>query len=260
MRRFLAWAAALVLACDLAVVAVRVGTVGGAPGNAAAPGRSAVGDAGGGTASGPAPTPTRARVTGQVVSIAADAEQAGTIPAPLTIEAPRGTGGARITDALVGGERVTIVWDAGRPLDLAGGPRTGLDPGPVHVELDRGVLTVALDGAARSLLPGAYRTTAPVAYGAAGLASPSDGLAFVADGRTAVVTKGGAFVRVPARSLDLSGPGRLSARGEFTVETDAGTRKATTVVFGPGPFVARLRPVADGIDLNATLQGPLSAA
>jgi hypothetical protein len=256
VRRFLAWAAAVVLACDLAVVAVRVLTADATSGRPAPAGSGAGGPSGRGPA-GPLPAPDQARVSGRAASVAVDAESMGTIPSPLTIDAPRGVGGAKITDALVGGKRVTIVWDAGRPLDLTGGP--GLDPGPVHLELDRGVLTVALDGAPRSLLPGSYRTTAPVAYGVAGLAAPSDGLAFVADARTAITTSGGAVVRLPARPLDLEGPGRVSARGEFTVQTSAGTRRATTIVFGPGPFVARLRPAAGGTDFDATLQGSLDA-
>lgn len=248
----------MVLACDLAVVAVRAGTAGGARTPANHPGTAPAAAGGDGTT--PAPAPGQARVSGRVVSLAAEAEQVGAIPTPFTIEAPRGIGGAKITGVLVGGKRVTVVWDAGRPLDLSGGAGTGLDLGPAHLEVEGGVLTLALDGAARSLLPGTYRTRAPVAYGAAGLAAPSDGLAFLADGRSAITTTGGARVRVPARPLDLVGPGRISARGELRVETGAGTTRATTIVFGPGPFVVRLRPAAGGIDLDATLQGPLDAA
>jgi hypothetical protein len=253
VRRFLAWAAAVVLACDLAVVAVRATTGDGAPA-ASAPGPA-------GTAEGGSPVlaPGQARLTGRATSLAVDAEQVGTIPAPLQIEAPRGAGGAEITGALVGGRRVTVVWDAGRPLDLTGGPGSGLDPGPAHLEVDGGTATVFLDGAARALLPGTYRTTAPVAYGTGGLATPSDGLTFTADGRTALVTRGGAVVRLAPRTFDLAGPGRLSARGDFSVTTASGTRRATTVVFGPGPFVARVRAVGATLEVEATFQGSLAA-
>lgn len=253
MRRFLAWASAVVLACDLAVVAVRLAQPGAQNRVAEGAGPSAV------ATRTPGPAAGQARVSGRAVSVAVDAEQAGTIPSPLTVEAPRGAGGAEITDALVAGRRVTITWDAGRPLDLAGDAGTGLDPGPVHLEIEGGVLTVALDGQTRSLLPGTYRTTAPVAYGSAGLAVPSDGLTFVADGRTAITTRGGAVVRLAPRPLDLAGPGRLSARGEFVITTPAGTRWAETLVFGPGPFLARLRPASGGLNLEATLQGPVAA-
>jgi hypothetical protein len=200
----------------------------------------------------------QATVTGVVTGVAADADVVDPVPVPFTVEVPaRGVGGATIDGALVDGRRQAISWYAGQPLPVTGGPGAALDPSPTHVRVDPAGVTVALDGAARSLAPGRYATSAPVAVGGAGLATARDGIAFVADGQTSVTTTGRAFLRLPPRPLRLDGPGRMSAVGHMQVATAAGTRAASSIVFGPGSFTVTLAPVPGGYRITATLQGPL---
>lgn len=232
----------LVLLCDLAVVGVR----------ATESSRTVVRDV-------PAPGPTRtqivlppgqALVTGTASSLEVDADAAPAVPLPFTVEASRAT----VHDAVVGGEPTAVVWNGGRPLALDG-TGGGLDASPAHIELLPDAVEVALDGSPRPLLAGAYRTTAPVAVGRGGLATPRDGVAFTAaDGTTLEAT---GRVRTGRRPLRLTGPGRLSATGSFTVRTRDGERSATTLGFGVGAFELAVTPVDGAWTIVATLQGPL---
>jgi hypothetical protein len=250
VRPFLAWVVALVLASDLAVVGVR--TAGSQthvhvrvrPGG---PPRTVV-----------VPPPGQARVNGVVTGLSSEAEVVDAIPTPFTVNvAARGEGGATISAAMVNGRRVFIVWDSGTPLPVTGGPATALDPSPAHVTVDPGGMTVDLDGAPRAFAPGAYATTAPVAVGSGGLASPQSGVRFTADAQTALTTSGGGRVRVSPRPVRLDGPGTVTASGRLQVVTAVGTATVGHIVFGPGPFTIELRPAAGGWDITATLQGPL---
>jgi hypothetical protein len=252
--RFLGWALAAILVCDLAVVGAR-GLDDGDEGPAAA-----------------APVPTggvrtiyvlpagQAKIRGTAVSVAADAELVPIIPTPVTVMiATRGEGGATIEGASVDGQAASIVWDGGRPL-LINGDAGGIDTGAAHVEGAAGVLAVTLDGGVRGFVPGTYRITTPVAVGAQGLAEPRESVTFSATATTTLRTHGRASVRLPARALELEGPGSVSLDGRFMVETRDGTRTATRVVFGPGAFVLHLEPEATGWTITATVQGPLEAS
>lgn len=233
----------VLLLCNLAVVAVRAG---------GSTTRVHVRDV-------PAPGPTRteivlpegqAVVSGTATTIAVDADVADPVPLPFTVDAARAT----IHGVVVDGARETVVWNGGRPLALTGtGP--GIAPAPIHADLTPDAVVVALDGAPRPLLAGDYRTTAPVAVGAGGLATPRDGVAFTADAQSTIEATGS--VRTDRRNLRFSGPGSVSATGTFTVRTRAGRRSATKLVFGPGAFELSATPVAGGWALTATVQGPL---
>lgn len=239
----LARAALVLLLCNLAVVGVRVG------GSST---RTHIRDV-------PAPGPTRteivlppgqAVVSGTATTVAVDADVADPVPVPFTVAAARAT----IHGVVVDGARETIVWNGGRPLTLTGsGP--GLAPSPVHAELSPDAVVVTLDGAPRPLLAGAYRTTAPVAVGAGGLATPRDGASFTADAQSTLEATG--TVTTGRRILRFSGPGSVSAAGTFTVRTRDGQHPTNRVVFGPGAFELSLTPVAGGWALTATVQGPL---
>jgi hypothetical protein len=243
LERLLARAALVLLLCNLAVVAVRAG----GPTT-----RVHVRDV-------PAPGPTRteivlpagqAVVSGTATAIAVDADVADPVPAPFTVDATH----AAIRAVVVDGTRETVVWNGGRPLTITGGG-PGIAPAPVHAELTADGMAITLDGAPRPLLAGSYATTAPVAVGAGGLATPRDGVAFTADAQSTLEATG--TVRTGRRNLRFSGPGRLSATGTFTVRTRDGERRVATLVFGPGAFELSATPVAGGWAVTATLQGPL---
>ncbi|HET7654245.1 MAG TPA: hypothetical protein VFK42_14500 [Acidimicrobiales bacterium] len=243
MERLLARAALVLVLCNLAVVAVRAG----GPTT-----RVHVRDV-------PAPGPTRteivlpagqAVVSGTATAIAVDADVADPVPAPFTVDATH----AAIRAVVVDGTRETVVWNGGRPLTITGGG-PGIAPAPVHAELTADGVAITLDGAPRPLLAGSYATTAPVAVGAGGLATPRDGVAFTADAQSTLEATG--TVRTGRRNLRFSGPGRLSATGTFTVRTRDGERRVATLVFGPGAFELSATPVAGGWAVTATLQGPL---
>ena len=243
LERLLARAALVLVLCNLAVVAVRAG----GPTT-----RVHVRDV-------PAPGPTRteivlpagqAVVSGTATAIAVDADVADPVPAPFTVDATH----AAIRAVVVDGTRETVVWNGGRPLTITGGG-PGIAPAPVHAELTADGMAITLDGAPRPLLAGSYATTAPVAVGAGGLATPRDGVAFTADAQSTLEATG--TVRTGRRNLRFSGPGRLSATGTFTVRTRDGERRVATLVFGPGAFELSATPVAGGWAVTATLQGPL---
>ena len=241
LERVLARVALLLLLCGLAAAAVR--SEGSWTHTRDREGR---GRAGGG----PPLAEGQALVSGTATSLAADAQTVDVVPAPFTGEAPS----VAIEGALVDGQRSAIVWNGGRPFVLEGaGP--ALEASPTHVELAPDAVTVTLDGTPRPLLAGNYRLAAPVAVGTGGLATPRDGVAFTADRETMLTASG--RIRTGARPLRLSGPGSVSAMGQFTVRTNEGEHPATTVVFGPGPFDVAASPVAGGWTVTATLQGPL---
>lgn len=253
MRRFpaLGWVIALVLACDLVVVGVRsFGAQTRVVVRVHTPPTRVINVLPGG----------QAKITGHADSLAVDAQTIGVVPTPFTIEVPdRGNGNATIEQAVVDGRRTTIEWNAGRPLPISG-PGAGLDVGPVHVDLDRGGVTVPLDGDVRGFAPGDYSVNTSVAVGVNGLATPRDGVHFTADPQTLLTTIGGAGIHAPPRVMHLEGPGKMTARGRFRIETAEGVRDVDSLTFGPGSFVLDLRPVAGGYDVTATLQGPLQSS
>jgi len=189
--------------------------------------------------------------------VADDAQTSGPLATPFTISAlERGAGNATIENALVAGKRSTISWATGTPLPISGAG--GLDLGAVHVEVDGGGATWLLDGAARSFSPGSYRAEAPVAVGDLGLATPRDSVAFEADGRTVITTRGGVIVHVPPERVQVEGPGSLKITGQLQVQTPESKRAAGSVTFPRGPFTATLTPVGTGVRVESVLQGPIT--
>jgi hypothetical protein len=239
------WLVTFLLVSDLAVVAVR-GTAGGRVliRTRVVDGRTVV-----------VLPPGQAEITGQATSLAADAQDAGNLPSPFTIVVARGAGHASLEGVIVDGRRTTIFWDGGQPFTVTGG--IGLHLGVAHVTATPTGVRWALDAHQHTCLAGLYHTTATVAVGAGGLATPRDGLDFFANAQTVLTTSGGAFIGLPPRGLHLLGPGSLALVGRFTVRTAGTTRDATDLGFGPGPFDVTLRPVRGGYSLTAVVRGPL---
>ncbi|MDP9072093.1 MAG: hypothetical protein M3N68_12610 [Actinomycetota bacterium] len=195
------------------------------------------------------------QVTGTVTALTAGGAVAPPVPAPFTITVPvRGEGGARITGALVSGGRVTVVWDGGRPLPVTG--NGALDIGPARVEVTPAAIRWLLDGQPRVLTSGRYRLGATVAVGGRGLATPTDGAVFDADGRTALVTHGGARIELPPGDLRLEGPGTVEVEGRLHLRTAAGTKQSGSARFGEGSFLVKLVPGPGGYRIDGLFQGP----
>jgi hypothetical protein len=170
----------------------------------------------------------------------------------LPLQFPAG-GRATIEEAIVSGARSTIVWDGGRPFVLEGDG--AIDLGPIRLGVERdGTATYALSDGVRVLVKGRYLVRTPVAVGTGGLARARDQVDFTADEETTIETQGVAVTKPPA-SLHLEGPGSLLLDGEFTIRTREGSRSATHLDFGPGPFVLELTPSTDGVRVVGTLQG-----
>jgi len=206
------------------------------------------------------PGPGQEFVTGDVAHFVADDAQWGRpLASPFTLTAvERGTADATIENALVGGTRTTISWPSGTPLPITG--TGGLELGPVHVDVDAGGVTWALDGGARTFVPGDYQASASVAVGTGGIATPRDSVSFRADAQTVLTSRGGVVVHVDPQSLELTGPGRISVSGALQVQSPSSTRRASTVTFGPGPFKITITPGGSGPTLNAVLQGRATAS
>lgn len=194
-------------------------------------------------------------VTGDVAHfLADDAQSAKPLATPFTLEAERGAASATIENALVDGKRSTISWPSGTPLPITG--TGGLELGPVHLDVDPAGITWTLDGGARTFLPGDYQAGASVAVGTGGIATPRESVAFRADERTVLTSRGGVTVHVDPEGLDLTGPGKISVSGGLRVQNPDTTRQAGAVTFGPGPFKVTLSPGGNtGIRINAVLQG-----
>ena len=214
------------------------------------------------------PVPTvlaagQTRVTGRVTLLTATDAVAAPIGLPVTVTVPqRGTGGMKIVGVSVDGQPAEIDWFAGQPLPFSG---TGsFDLGPAKVVIDGGGITWHLDAGQRVLRPGRYTAGAPVAVGGGGLAQPRDSVTFVAAAGSGAgfVTNGDAQLHLPKTTIRLDGPGGVHLSGAMSVTTGtARPRAATTVTFGPGPFVIALYPIAGGTGylIDALLQGPVTA-
>jgi hypothetical protein len=203
------------------------------------------------------PAPGQSFVTGEIESLSADNAQTSAIPTPFTLTAlDRGTGKATIENALVGGRRTTIFWGGGTPLPVSGAG--GVDVNGSVVEILPAGTTWTISGG-RHLVPGDYDAEAPVAVGAAGLGTPQDSASFTADERTVLNTTGGVVIELDPQRLELTGPGRVTAKGRLTVTDTSGTRNATSVDFATGPYELTVSPQGSKLVLDATLQGPLTA-
>lgn len=199
--------------------------------------------------------PDQTEVTGEADVVTATGAQLPPLATPLVITVPnRGTGGLRMSGALVNGRRSTIEWNAGQPLPLNGAG--GLDLSPVRLDASATGLRWHLDGAPRTLTPGRYSFGSSVAVGAAGLATPVDRVDFTADGQTAFTTTGDAGVTQAPRPVDVTGPGTLRLTGTLQVRTAAGTRSAATASFGEGPYELHLTPDGSRWRVDLLTQGP----
>ncbi|MDQ6928573.1 MAG: hypothetical protein M3159_07915 [Actinomycetota bacterium] len=248
MRRFLALASlATILPAGLVLTSCSGGGAKGAGGTTPTSAATSV-----------VPGPGQAFVTGVVRRFTADdAQISGPLPTPFTISAlERGSGNATIENALVDGKRSTISWATGTPLPISGAG--GLDLGAVHVDIDGAGATWLLDGAARNFVPGSYRAEAPVAVGNLGIAAPRDSVAFDADDRTVITTRGGVVVHVSPQRVQLEGPGTLKITGQLQVQTPGAKRAAGSVTFNLGPFTATLIPTGTGVRVDSVLQGPIT--
>jgi hypothetical protein len=202
----------------------------------------------------------QAEVAGTVTKLVAQEAVGPVLSTPLSIEAgTRGVTRAVITDALVGGERVTISWDGGAPLPLTG--EGGLRLGPAPVQVDGNGITWGLEGAPRRFVAGSYRVNFDVGVGREGIASVRPGgVAFEADDRTGLqVTRGGAFVRRPAAEITLEGaePAAALLEGELTLRTADETGTVAAVIFGPGDYEITLTPTTGGYTIRGLLEGPI---
>jgi hypothetical protein len=198
--------------------------------------------------------PGQTEVTGVVTFARADPADGPPLAPPLTVNVPqRGAGGAVVSNALVGGKRVSIVWDGGRPFALQKGP--ALDVAPAAVEVSADGVRWLLDGHALAFGPGDYSVLAPVAVGAKGLAAPRDRADFTADDTTAMATHGNASVLLPLHALTLQGPGAVRLEGRLRVRTPDGAVDTDVAAFAPGPYQLTLTPGPGGIAVAALFQG-----
>lgn len=225
------------------------------------------------------PGPGQSFVTGSAVSVLADGALGGEIPAPFTLTASEpGAGSATIEAALVNGQRTSIEWGGGTPLPItwvtsSGGPNPaapydgapenkfgGLDLGAATAEIGGGRVSWSLaDGVSRNLRAGRYRAGSSVAIGVKGLATPRDGVEFTADAQTVLTAQGRVVVRMTLGQLELTGPGRVAARGDLELVTPTVTRSVSSVEMVQGPFRLSVKPGASGrVEIDAVLQGPLS--
>jgi hypothetical protein len=204
--------------------------------------------------------PGQTEITGNLTRLVAKDAAGDTIPAPFTVEAnERGVTRAVIDNVLVDRRPSTISWDGGRPLPISG--EGGLDLGSAQLTADGTGLAWALEGSPRALSPGNYRANFTVAVGSGGVASVREGVTFTATADTALdVTKGGAFIRLPAQPLHIRAAASTTAvlDGTFTVKTADGSRPARHIAFGPGLYDITLTPTGTTYTLEAILQGPVS--
>jgi hypothetical protein len=206
------------------------------------------------------PAPGQTHVTGRVTLLTAEDAVASPLGLPVTITVPqRGRGDVTVVGVTVGGQPEQIVWLAGQPLPLSG---TGsIDLGPASVTADAGGIVWHLDHGQRVLTPGHYTAGAPVAVGQGGLADARDSVSFDAGAGAGFVSTGDAQIRLLASPLALSGPGTVHLSGVLMVQSGTGPpRPATTITFGPGPFVLSLRPDGPTYTVDARLQGTVTVA
>lgn len=190
----------------------------------------------------------QAEVSGTLRRLAATDAVGPPLPLPITIT----EGTAVVEEALVRGERASVAWDGGRPFRLSGSGG-GLDLGPTAVTVEGATTRWPLDDGVRVVLPGEYVVETPVAVGAAGLATPRDGVTFTADEETTIATTGWTIERTVG-ALHLEGPGSLVLEGDLVVRTRDGERRATRLALPDGPFVVDLAP---GGLVTATVRGEL---
>ena len=259
MQRVIAYFAALVISVVALAVGIRVTAdhttaleeFKGGPARVSASATSTT------VPAGPAPAPGQAFVKGTVDTLTAEGAQGAALVAPFTLIAvERGVGKATIENALVDGKRTSIAWGGGTPLPITGSG--GLDLSGTRVVVDATGASYAVDGAARALKPGTYRAGASVAVGVGGLATPRDSVSFTADARTVISAQGAVVVKVAPARIELTGPGKVTARGQLQVRDSTSTRPAAGIQFGEGPYTVTVTPGPARLELDTVLQGPLT--
>jgi hypothetical protein len=204
------------------------------------------------------PGPGQTFVTGTITSLTTDNAIGPALKPPFTITIPsRGQGNADITGVLVGGQDVEVFWYGGQPLPVSGSGQLAIDGGALVV--DASGITLQLDGAPRAL-SGHFNLGAPVAVGSGGLATPRANVAFDAGDRATMQTAGHAQVHLAPAAVHITGPGKVTIRGDLQVQTNTGTRHVASAVFGLGSYEIDLTPVGSGATIRATMQGTLSAS
>lgn len=248
-----AFLAALVLVCDLAVVTVHVlndhtTLIAGKPRPALTATTEEV-----------VPAAGQAFVTGSIDSLAADNAQVEPLATPVIIRGERGVSRVTIDKALVAGKRVTINWDGGTPMPISG-DGGGLDFGTTHVEVSGDGIVYSLDGAPRTFVAGTYSIGTSVAVGTSGVATPQDRVSFTADAQTALISKGNPTVRIDLKRIDLLGPGKLTAKGKLKVQFPDRSVTGTSMSFGEGPYRVTVDPGGGALKVDAIVQGQVDAS
>lgn len=255
-RAFAGVTVLVVLAASIAVAVVKPGRL--APdhssgANSTAPGPTTT-PAGGSGAPGLAP----GEVQVQVASLAGVQFDGGslTLSPPFTItSAERGSGnGATIANALVGGQRVSIAWDAGQPLPVTGTGTITLVGVTGHGD-GRG-LTVEL-GQHTFALNGAFHLGSVVAVASGGLAAPQEAVDFTADATTRITFQGQASA-VAHYPLQVQGPGHLELDGLLQAATVKVTRPGIAARLTKGPFALAITAGIPNASATATMQGAVS--
>lgn len=205
------------------------------------------------------PSAGQAFVTGTIDHITLERAQMDALKMPLTISSvDRGIGRATIEKALVFGQRQTITWDGGTPLPVSG-PGT-LDIGAAKVDADAGGVTILLDGQVRTFSAGTYSLGTTVAVGSGGLAAPRDGVSFTADSQTVMTTRNNVVLKLDPAKINLLGPGKITMNGAFKVQFPDRTVDAKTVNFGEGPYRVTLDPGNGKLSIDAILQGDVQTS
>ncbi len=213
------------------------------------------------TTADPSLRPDQVRVTGTITALHVEGARLEPLALPLTIDAPeRGSGnGAEVRGILVDGKPATVVWDAGRPLQLKSGAALVLDP--VTIDLAPTGLVLSLGGAVHGFAPGTYRIDTPVALGQSGLARPRDTVTFDADERSTMEVKGSPAILLPrVIALILRGPGRVTLTGDLRAITADGNRAVHAIELPSGPFEIELTPGPAGYTVEALLEGATTLA
>lgn len=253
MHRVVAFLIGLVLACDAAVLTVRLLDRYSGRGEAAVPVTETTVEI--------VPAANQVFVTGEITRLVSSAARTpdALLPVPLTLMTlDRGSSRARVEGALVDGSRMTISWDGGVPLPVSG-EGGSLDLGLARLRIDEEGVSWLLDGAPRRLVPGTYRLGATVALSGSGLARPRDGIVFEADEQTVLVAQNGVVVQIDSQALQLLGPGEVELEGSLDLRFGSGERSAETLRSAEGPYELSLEPTESGYRVDGIIQAEVVA-
>ena len=168
------------------------------------------------------------------------------VPTPLTITSDRGLGnGGEVTGVTVDGKLGTVVWDGGRPFQLASGPGLTLDP--ITVDLVDSTIACALAPGVHVLRPGAYRLDTPVAFGSSGVATSHDSLSFQAGADARFSGNGdAALVLSSDGEHTFTGPGLVHLEGDLVIDRPIGAQSAVSLDLESAPFRLTFSPTEGG--------------